>query len=171
MKSLFKNPKNQPLFKNFNELRWAIFLELQGYQYYYEGGDFIIDGAKGKIITLQVVEDINNLKSLHLDTQQEFNVVVDGFPFFKSTDNEYSIAIGKVIVNPDHEEFDEKDAYWSDLCIKNEFDLSSYYSIWDGMFKEDTERKDFAEDGDACIDILKENGKKHLTLLNLLIKF
>jgi hypothetical protein len=168
MKDLYVNPTKQPRFKNFNELRWAIFLELLGYEYYYENGDFLIDGANGKVITLQVVDNINDLSRVKFDPQEIYNIVVDGNPFFKSTENEYSIAIGKVLTNINNEIINDEDIYWSDLCIKNEFDFSSYMMYWNGMFKDETNRKDFAEDGDACIDILKDKWEKANTISKLI---
>lgn len=168
MKNLYRNKKDQQRFRNFNELRWAIFLELQGYKYYYIDGDFLIDGAKNNEITLQVVDNINDLKDLNFDVQQSYNIVVDGNPFFHSTENEYSIAIGLVWENRENKYINYQDIDCSDLCIKNEFDFSSYMMSWDGIFKEDTERKDFAEINDPCINALKDKWEKANTIAKLI---
>jgi hypothetical protein len=168
MKNLYKNKKDQQRFRNFNELRWAIFLELQGYKYYYIDGDFLIDGANNKEITLQVVDDINDLKDIKIDIYQSYNIVVDGNPFFRSTENEYGIAIGFVYEdNMDiNSEYDE--LAWSDLCVKNEFDFSSYMRNWDGIFKDSTERKDFAEINDRCVNALKDKWETANTIAKLI---
>lgn len=168
MKNLYRNKKDQQRFRNFNELRWAIFLELQGYKYYYIDGDFLIDGAKNNEITLQVVDNINDLKDLNIDIQQSYNIVVDGNPFFNSTENEYGIAIGLVyqshmVIDTEYDEF-----AWSDLCVKNEYDFSSYMMNWDGIFKENTERKHFAEINDRCINALKDKWEKANTIAKLI---